>query len=130
MIFSKILLHSGLQTRNFIKKRLQHRCFPVNIAKFLGIAILKNICQQLFFRSWYRGNCSQQGRRLDVMKNFAKFIGNICIRVPFVKVAGLQSAKLLEKDSSTDVFLWDFTKPHTSAFSSNTSVWLLLLIIF
>ena len=24
-----------LQTGNFIKKRLQHRCFPLNIAKFL-----------------------------------------------------------------------------------------------
>ena len=24
-----------LQTGNFIKKRLQHRCFPPNIAKFL-----------------------------------------------------------------------------------------------
>ena len=26
---------AGLQTCNFIKKRLEHRCFPVNIAKFL-----------------------------------------------------------------------------------------------
>ena len=26
------------------KKRLQHRCFPVNIAKFLRTRILKNIC--------------------------------------------------------------------------------------
>ena len=28
---------------NFIKKRLQHMCFPVNIAKFLITPILKNI---------------------------------------------------------------------------------------
>ena len=27
----------------FIKKRLQHRCFPVNIAKFLRKTILKKI---------------------------------------------------------------------------------------
>ena len=26
---------------NFIEKRLQHRCFPVNIAKFLRTPILK-----------------------------------------------------------------------------------------
>ena len=26
---------AGLQTRNFIKKRFQHRCFPVNFAKLL-----------------------------------------------------------------------------------------------
>ena len=30
--FNKI---AGLKASNFIKKRLQHSCFPVNIAKFL-----------------------------------------------------------------------------------------------
>ena len=30
---------------NFTKKRLQHRCFPVNIAIFLKLPILKNICK-------------------------------------------------------------------------------------
>ena len=29
---------TGLTASNFIKKRLQHRCFPVNIAKFLRTA--------------------------------------------------------------------------------------------
>ena len=33
-----------LQTCNFIKKRLQHRCFLVNVAKFLRTPILKNFC--------------------------------------------------------------------------------------
>ena len=28
--------------RNFIKKRLEHRCFPVNIVKFLRTAFLQN----------------------------------------------------------------------------------------
>ena len=32
---------------NVIKKRLQHRWFPMNIAKFLRAPILKNICEQL-----------------------------------------------------------------------------------
>ena len=31
---------AGLKAFNFIKKRLQHRCFPVNIAKFLKTAFL------------------------------------------------------------------------------------------
>ena len=31
-LFNKVL---GLQSCNFIKKRLQHSCFPVNIMKFL-----------------------------------------------------------------------------------------------
>ena len=34
-----------LQACNFIKKRFQHRCLPVNIAKFLKTANLKNICR-------------------------------------------------------------------------------------
>ena len=30
------------------EKRLQRRCFPVNIVKFLSTIILKNICERLF----------------------------------------------------------------------------------
>ena len=30
---------------NFIKKRLQYRCFPVKFAKFLRTPISKNICE-------------------------------------------------------------------------------------
>ena len=37
----------GLKAYNFIKKRLRHRCFPANIAKFLSTPILKNICKRL-----------------------------------------------------------------------------------
>ena len=39
---------------SFIKKRLQHLCFPVNIAKFLRAPVLKNICEWLFehFPTW------------------------------------------------------------------------------
>ena len=36
-----------LQACNLLKKRLQHRCFLVNIAKFLRTPILKNICKRL-----------------------------------------------------------------------------------
>ena len=32
-------------------KMLQHRYFPVNIAKFLRTAFLKNICEQLLLKS-------------------------------------------------------------------------------
>ena len=37
---------ASLQPCDFIKKRLQHRCFPVKFAKFLT-PILKNICEWL-----------------------------------------------------------------------------------
>ena len=33
---------------NFVKKRLQHRCFPVNIAK-----VVKIICEQLLLNFIY-----------------------------------------------------------------------------
>ena len=36
----------GIQACNFIKKRLQHRCFSVNIVKFLRTLILKNACER------------------------------------------------------------------------------------
>ena len=45
----------GLQSWNFIKKRLlQHRFFPLNIAKFLRTPVLENICERLFerFPTW------------------------------------------------------------------------------
>ena len=38
---------AALQVCNFIEKKLQHRCFPVIITKFLRIPILKNICERL-----------------------------------------------------------------------------------
>ena len=37
---------AGLEDRSCIKKRLQHKCFLVNIAKFLRTPILKNICER------------------------------------------------------------------------------------
>ena len=37
----------GLQVGNFIAKRLQYRCFPVNNATFLKTSILNDICKRL-----------------------------------------------------------------------------------
>ena len=50
---------SGLQGCNSIKKRLQHGCFSLNIAKFLRTAImknyekLKNFSERLVFRELF-----------------------------------------------------------------------------
>ena len=38
---------TGLQAGIFIKKRLEHRCFPVKDAKYLRTPIFRNICEQL-----------------------------------------------------------------------------------
>ena len=46
-------LFSGLQACNFIKKRFQHRCFPVNFAKLLRTPTLKNTYERLLlYRAW------------------------------------------------------------------------------
>ena len=48
--FNKV---TGLQVCNFIKKRLQPRCFPVKFAKFLRTPILKGIFERLLLhRGW------------------------------------------------------------------------------
>ena len=43
-----LIFHFSPSACNFIKRRLQHSCFAVNIAKFLRTLILKNICKRLF----------------------------------------------------------------------------------
>ena len=37
----------SLKARNFVKKTVQNRCFPVKIAKFSKIPILKNVYERL-----------------------------------------------------------------------------------
>ena len=45
LFLKKFRIFTGkLRACNFIKKRIQHRCFPLIIAKFLRTPILKNIC--------------------------------------------------------------------------------------
>ena len=40
----------GLSSATLLKKRLQHRCFPVNITEFLRAPILKNVCRRLLLQ--------------------------------------------------------------------------------
>ena len=51
---STVLYYVLFYACNFIKKRLQHRCFSVNIAKFLRPPILKKICKRLLLE---KSNC-------------------------------------------------------------------------
>ena len=45
VLFNKV---AALRPTTLLEKRLRHRRFPVNIAKFLKTRILKNICERLF----------------------------------------------------------------------------------
>ena len=61
VFFNKV---AGCKACNFIKKRLQHRCFPVNIAKLLGktffieqlLWLLLNfvVCQRILQKKYLR----------------------------------------------------------------------------
>ena len=52
-VFNKV---ADIKAYKFIEKKLQHRCFPLIFAKFLGIPIFKKICEQLllFFQYNYQ----------------------------------------------------------------------------
>ena len=52
-LFNKV---EGLKACNFIKKKLQHRCFPVKFTNFLRIPILKNNCERLLLFFHYNSH--------------------------------------------------------------------------
>ena len=49
MLESLFNLVVGLRVYN-VKKRLYHKCFPVNSVKFLRTPILQNICERLLLQ--------------------------------------------------------------------------------
>ena len=59
---------TGLKTCKFIKKRPEHRCFSVNIAKFL-ISNSKNNYERLFFLlfQWFTVTSALKVQGLDCM---------------------------------------------------------------
>ena len=56
-LFNKV---TGLKACKVIKKRLYHRCFPGNIAKFLSTPTLKNICEPLLLTFSPNQNSSRE----------------------------------------------------------------------
>ena len=59
------------------KKRLQHRCLPTNIPKFLRTRIFKNIYERLFlyFEKWKNGKLKTRKSRKSrkSWRNYSKF---------------------------------------------------------
>ena len=51
-LLRKTVVADSLYACNFIKKWLQHRCFPVNFAKLSTTNSLQNICEMFFFFFW------------------------------------------------------------------------------
>ena len=54
---------AGLKGCNFIKKRLQHKQFPVDIADFLKAGLLGNISSGCF-------DISEDLQKIDIVKDF------------------------------------------------------------
>ena len=68
LFFNKV---ASLQACNFIKKRLQRRCFLVNIVKFLKTPILKNTWERLL---------------LDASSQLDRLFYSICITADHNKI--------------------------------------------
>ena len=60
------------QACSFIKKRLQHRCFPMKFTKFLRTPFLKKICERLLLN--------------EVTKSLTKSFKHTCEGIFFSKV--------------------------------------------
>ena len=52
-LFNKVAGLQAFKVCSFIKKRLQHRCFPVKFATFLRAPSLKSICERLLLISYH-----------------------------------------------------------------------------
>ena len=69
---------SRVKARNFIKKRLQRRCFPVNAPKSLRTPILNKICERLLLsRIWqccWKYACEWPKRDLAAEEAASKFL--------------------------------------------------------
>ena len=59
----------------FIKKRLQHRCFPVNTAEFLGTPILKTSANGCFWLDKFKAKNDVIGEQLSLIRNI-QYPGN------------------------------------------------------
>ena len=77
-LFNKV---ADLQLVTLLKKRLQHRCFPVIIAKSLRTSILQNMCKWGLSKAVIQ-KCSAKKVFLEVSQNSQE---NICARIFFLK---------------------------------------------
>ena len=60
------------QACNFIKKRLQHRCFPVKIVKLVRTPILKNTCERLLLYPPVFGNGTEM--KIQILEQSQDFL--------------------------------------------------------
>ena len=118
-----------LKAWNFIKKRFQHRCFPVNTAKFSRAPILKNIFERLLwsfssstscnrndllFPIWTKWKNTMRFWRCPVkkvlVKNVAKFTGKyLCLGLFLIELQVCNFIKAWLPPSKQMCFIWSLT---------------------
>ena len=67
---------AGLMSTTLSKMRFQHRCFPVNFAKFLRTPTLKNICEQQLLKRCTFTNHSRAVKKYTKLKIY-KYITSV-----------------------------------------------------
>ena len=90
---------------NFIKKRLQHRCFLVNIAKFLRTPILKNICERLLLNFSHKVSNKYWTSLLNRQHNVGWFL----LR-RFVDLVTIYSLLTVKRNHFNTILLLDLQK--------------------
>ena len=73
-IFDKV---ASLQVRNFIKEKLQKRCFPLNITKFLGAALFIEYLWWLFLHFELSQNLLRFVPQLRILSAVPKIVYSV-----------------------------------------------------
>ena len=79
-----LVIDAGLQAQNFIKNRLQRRCFPENITKFLRTHIVNNICKRLLLKKIQKlwpGSVPQKhwlSQSNELIEDYYKYDTTVC----------------------------------------------------
>ena len=99
-LYNKGVLRKYKVSGSFIKKRLQHRCFPVKFVKFLRKLILKNICERMFLYICVNFELSKLIGTLQALHVYStlKQRGKECFHVALTwNTRGVFVGKVLEK---------------------------------
>ena len=119
----------SLQSATLLKRRLQHRCFPVNVVKYLRTPILikkrrRTVVLLILLLGVTRIVCGSSNQECSVRKVFINTSHNSqeikCASLFFNKVASLSPATLLKKRLWDRCFAVNFAKFSRTLFFHRT----------
>ena len=110
-IFTRYHLCWSLSLIRFIKKKLQHRCFPVNFARFLRASFCRtfvNSCLNVFlhekdlYRKWIRRFLKNKIRNHSKIQLDEKTCLFMFLLIPFFSISSLHVRRRLLHNSLTN----------------------------